>query len=142
MFGPGAFMIIALAIAWIAQLGLSLWQMRRFYHRRGELRKLGRASVGLAGGTYKGKVYTIIVVDENDKITHAEKLSGITIFANLKPVPQVVGLSLKDLLQEEPGAKIPKKIWESFRNAADHFFSDKKEESTEGELIVVEEQLA
>ncbi|MEN8240511.1 MAG: transcriptional regulator GutM [Chloroflexota bacterium] len=130
----GTIIIIALVVAWITQLGMSLLQMRRFHRRMAELRKLGRASVGLAGGTYKGKVYTVIVLDDDDQITHAEKLSGITVFANLKPVPQVVGMSLEDLLLEEPQARVSKKAWESFRNAANHFFpEDETDESLEGE---------
>lgn len=122
MTGYGSYLIIGLVVAWIAQLGLSLLQTKRFYGRRGELKKLGRVSVGLAGSTYKGKIYTVIVVDENDRIINAEKLSGMTVFANLKPVPEIVGLSLEDLLQEEPQIKIKKKIWESFKNAANQFF--------------------
>ena len=128
--GYGTYIIIGLVIAWIAQLGLSLWQMRRFYKRRGELRKVGRVSVGLAGSTYKGKIYTIISVDENDRVVVAEELSGITVFANLKPVDQVVGMSLQDLLEEEPSINIKKKTWASFMNAAQQFFPVVEEAKT------------
>ena len=141
MTGYGTYIIVGLAVAWIAQLGLSLFQMKRFYKRRGVLRKLGRASVGLSGSTYKGKVYTIIVVDENDQVIIGEKLSGITVFANLKPVPEVVGLSLEDLLQEEPQNAIKKKVWNSFTNAANQFFPAEEIKLEEDKSIEGNKQL-
>lgn len=123
--------IIALAVGWILQLGLSLLQIRRFQRRVTELRSDGRASVGLAGGTYRGRVYTVLVANEENTIVHAEKLSGWTVFANLKPVPALVGMPASLILDEEMELPVSKKIRESFASAAKELLGI--EENKEGD---------
>lgn len=125
--GNLTYILIALIAAWVVQLGLSLWQMKRFYRRMGELRKNGRASVGLEGNQYKGRVYTVLVLDDEDRITHAEKLSGITVFANLKPVPELVGQPVSALMKDEAEFPLRKKVLASFRKAAEAFFEERTE---------------
>lgn len=122
------YVLIALIVGWVLQLGLSLQQMRRFYRRIDELRKIGRASVGLEGNQYKGRVYTVLVLDDNDTITHAEKLTGITVFANLNPVPELVGQPVSALMQGEVEFPIHKKVLASFRKAAEAFFEEPEEQ--------------
>lgn len=119
-----ATIIIALVVAWVAQLSLSLQQMRRFYSRMAELREEGRTSFGLEGSKYQGRVYTVLVVDKNDKITHAEMLSGLTVFATLQPVPNLVGLSLNALMLNEFEVPIKKKVLASFKKAAKAFYEE------------------
>lgn len=119
-----ATIIIALVVAWVAQLSLSLQQMRRFYSRMAELREEGRTSVGLEGSKYQGRVYTVLVVDKNDKITHAEMLSGLTVFATLQPVPNLVGLSLNALMLNEFEVPIKEKVLASFKKAAKAFYEE------------------
>lgn len=75
--------------------------MRRFYGRISQLRKSGRLAIGLEGGMYKGRQYGVLVVDEQDNIVRAEQLSGLTIFAQLKPVPALVGLEMARLFEPE-----------------------------------------
>jgi DNA-binding transcriptional regulator of glucitol operon len=124
----GAIIIIALVFAWVLQLGLSLWQMRRFYRRMGVLRKDGRAAIGLEGSTWKGRAYTVLVIDEQDIIKHAEKLTGITVFATLRPVPALVGQPLNIFRQEEIDLPVSKKVLASFRKAAESFFEEDEKE--------------
>jgi len=57
-------------------------------------------------------------VDEENIIIHAEKMSGWTNFAGLKPVPALVGLSLDQILDETSELPIPQKLATAFRNAA------------------------
>ncbi|KAA3647315.1 MAG: hypothetical protein DWQ07_07380 [Chloroflexi bacterium] len=125
--------IIALAIGWVLQLGLSLWQIRRFHSRVAELRSDGTASVGLAGGTYRGRVYTVLVADKDNNIVHAEKLSGWTVLANLKPVPALVGLPASVFLDEDKELPVSKKIRESFTIAAKELLGITENEEGEDE---------
>lgn len=125
--GNLTYILIALVAAWMVQLGLSLWQMKRFYRRMGELKKSGRASVGMEGNQYKGRVYTVLVLDDKDVITHAEKLSGITVFASLKPVPELVGQPVSALMEEKAEFPLRKKVLASFRKAAEAFFEEQNE---------------
>lgn len=120
MASTSALLIIGLAVAWLLQLGLSYWQMRRFYQRLAVLRREGRVSIGLAGSAWRRKQYGVLVVDAQERIVRAEQLSGWTIFATLQPVPGLEGLSLEDLDDDERmSAIVPnRKLLLALRNAA------------------------
>lgn len=134
MLGRFGFLFLVVALAWILQLALSLLQTRRFHRRIAELRTGSFATAtGFAGSNWKRKVYGVLVVDENYTVTHAEKLAGFTVFANLKPVPELVGLSIHRLEQEDPVDGIAKKAWSAFQNAADYLRSHKEEGNEEEE---------
>lgn len=112
------YLFIGLAIAYAFQLLLTGWQARRYYRRLKELRKAGLTSVGMDGSKWKGRTYAVLVIDEEKRIKHAEMLSGMTIFAKLKPVNQLVGLDLQALLDENQVFKLSKRSLQAFRNAA------------------------
>jgi DNA-binding transcriptional regulator of glucitol operon len=111
--------IFALVIAaWVLQLVLSTFQYRRYYSRLKELRKEGaRTAVGMVGSNWKTKAFGVLVVDDDDVIVRAEKLSGWTVFANLKPVEGVTGLPIQALDAEEPVAGVRKRIWRALQAA-------------------------
>ena len=90
--------IVAL-LMWLVQLALAYRQARTFYMRISSLRKLGRCATGLSGGKYRGRVYVVLVVHPVTRvIIKAEQLRGLTVFASMKPIPQLEGLSLDALL--------------------------------------------
>ncbi|HEY7418214.1 MAG TPA: transcriptional regulator GutM [Ktedonobacteraceae bacterium] len=94
--------VFALAV-WLVQLGLSYRQAQLFSKRIGVLRKLGTCATGLAGGMYRGRVYAVLVAHpQTHHIIKAERLQGLTVFARLKPVPQLEGYSIDDLLRDQP----------------------------------------
>ena len=57
-----------LGLAWVLQLVLSMRQMRRFYRRVNELKRLGRSSIGVGGGTYRGRAYAVVVADPQGRV--------------------------------------------------------------------------
>lgn len=114
---PGLIFLI-LGVLWVIQFGLAYWQMRRFYQKMTTLRKSGLTAVGLSGNRYKGRFYAVLTVDEHDQIVHAEQFSGWTVFAQLKPIPQLIGMSLPELLNDEANLPIPKRLRPAFANAA------------------------
>ena len=91
-----------LGAAWILQIILSFEQMRRFRGRLVELRRLGRTAVGLGGGKYRGRAYAIVVADAQGHVMRAEVMSGVSVFARLKEVPEVQGYELSGLLNSPP----------------------------------------
>ncbi|TFH36201.1 MAG: transcriptional regulator [Anaerolineales bacterium] len=124
--------ILLLVAAWIAQLVLSLWQTRRYFRRISTLRKDGTTSVGMAGSAWKRRIYAILVVDDTDKIVHAEQFSGWTVFAVLKPVPELVGHSLEEISEGEPETfGIKKKMFLAFQNSASEFNKSRKNKELE-----------
>lgn len=117
-------LILLVVLAWIGQLALSLLQTRRFYRRVAQLRRGSYASaVGLAGSNWKRKVYALLVVDQALTITSAQRLSGFTVFASLRPVAALEGLPLSRIEEDTPVAGISKKQWSAFQNAAGYIRS-------------------
>ncbi len=114
--------ILGLAGAWLIQYGLSYWQMRRFYGRIAELRRLGTVSVGMAGSAWKRRQYAVLVVDRQGRIVRAEELSGWTVLANLKPVEGLEGCTLDELADDAVQLPIAlnRKLLLALRNAASH----------------------
>lgn len=109
-------------VAWLVQLGLAYRQARLFYKRVNSLRKLGRCATGLSGGRYRGRVYVTLVVHPlTHHIIKAEHLKGLTVFAGLKPVSQLEGRSLEELLATSiPRIEgVPPRVMEAARSAAE-----------------------
>lgn len=111
-------LFLILGALWLIQFGLAYWQMRRFYQRMITLRQSGLTAIGLSGNRYKGRAYAVLTIDEDDRIIHAEQFSGWTVFAQLKPMPQLIGMSLQELLNNEAHLPISKKLRPAFANAA------------------------
>lgn len=112
--------LVALIGAWAVQIVLSSQQMRRFHRCSQVLRRLGsHMATGVAGTMYRRKVYAVLVVDADRKVVAAEQLSGFTVAARLKPVPQLVGLDLDVVGKGEPPAGVSAKQWAAFDHSAD-----------------------
>jgi DNA-binding transcriptional regulator of glucitol operon len=119
------FMIAQIAgaaiVLWLLQIALSYRQARLFAKRASELRKQGIAATGLAGGSYRGRVYVVLVAHPTTHlIVAAEQLKGFTVFATLKPISQLEGLSLETLTSPDilPIEGVPPKTLEAARSAA------------------------
>ena len=136
MDGPFAKLLLALVIAWLLQGVLSFCQATRFYGKVQQLRRFGRTAVGVSGNIYKTKAYGVLVADAQGRIVHAEKLTGLTIFAQPKPVDLLVGHMLDDVLAG-PIEGLSPKLQNAFRMAAEAILkeTDKKDKaSTEADV--------
>lgn len=115
----GTLIIVTLVVAWIVQLWMSHRQLRRFYKRLKQIRKDGLTAVGLDGNRLSGRTYGVLTVDpQTRRIAHAERFAGATIFANLKPLPQLEGHTLDDLLAGKLNTGISGRLQRAFANAA------------------------
>lgn len=107
-----------LLLMWIVQFGFTYVQMQRFYARLKVIRKDGITAVGMGGGQYRGRAYGVLTVDGDLNVIHAEKLAGWSNFSGLRTVPELIGMNLKDIRDEERELPVSKKLQEAFRNAA------------------------
>jgi len=122
----GAAIIIIFVLAWALQFAMSYFQMHRFYKRVGQLRKDGITSVGMSGSMYKRRIYGVLTVDKTDKILHAEQLSGWTVFASLKPVKEVEGLYINDIMDDSSELSISKKLRSAFQSSVNEIEKARK----------------
>lgn len=133
----GSTIIIAFVLAWVLQYAMTYFQLRRYNKRLNELRKDGTLATGMSGSMYKRKTYGILVVDDKEKIVHAEQLSGWTVFANLKPVADLVGLTTTEIMDDSIELPVSKKLRSAFQNAVEQIEKAKKKaaekESSEAE---------
>lgn len=108
-----------LAGAWLLQIVLSSLQMRRFHATTQRLRRTGtRMAIGLAGTTYRRKVYTALVTGNDLRVTAAGRLAGFTVAAAMSEMPQVVGMHLDRIGKGAPPEGVDAKTWASLDHAA------------------------
>ena len=120
--------IVSLIIMWILQFALTYWQMGRFYRRLKEIRKDGLTAVGMSGGRYQGRAYGVITVDENNRVMHAERFAGWTVFSGLRQVPEMAGMTLEEVLDESRDLPVSKKLQSAFRKAATDLLMKSKQD--------------
>jgi DNA-binding transcriptional regulator of glucitol operon len=95
---------LLLGVLWLLQLLLAYQQARQFMARARVLRRQGRVSIGASPRRVRGRAFVVVAVGSDDRVSAAEALRGITVFANAKPVPALIGLRAADLAA---GAEVP-----------------------------------
>lgn len=116
----GLTIALVLAGAWLVQIVLSNIQMKRFHATTQRLRKTGtHMAIGLAGSTYRRKVYTAVVTDDDDIVTAGGRLGGFTVAATMRELPEIVGLHLDRVGKGAPPEGVDAKTWESLDHAAE-----------------------
>ena len=101
--GFGWFFLL-IGVLWAVQLALAYLQARRFMARARALRRQGRVSIGASPRRIRGRAFVVVAVGPDDRVTAAEALQGVTVFANARPVPALVGLAAAELAA---GAQVP-----------------------------------
>jgi glucitol operon activator protein len=101
--GVGAIFVL-LGLLWALQLFLAYQQAQRFMRQARVLRRQGRVSIGASRRQFRGRAYVVVAVGPDDRVTAAEALRGVTVFANPKPVPALIGLPAAELAA---GAEVP-----------------------------------
>lgn len=125
-----ALIFIGIAVVYGLQLFLTAWQAKRFYKRLRELRKDGLAVIGNGGGKWAGRAFAVLIINPDEKIVHAEVMSGMTVFEKLKPVPALINQSVREI-SEISIAGLKKKENEAFQSAAQEYL--KKAETLKSE---------
>ena len=115
--GVGAIFLL-LAVLWLLQLGLAYQQARRFMARARALRRQGRVSIGASPRRLRGRAYVVVAVGPDGRVTAAEVLRGITVFANARPEPALVGLPAAELAAGRPVPGLPPRVLAAAHSAA------------------------
>jgi DNA-binding transcriptional regulator of glucitol operon len=97
-------LFLTIGVLWVLQLLLAYQQARHFMARARALRRQGRVSIGASPRRLRGRAFVVVAVGPDDRITAAEVLQGITVFANARPAPALIGLRPGDLAA---GAEVP-----------------------------------
>jgi DNA-binding transcriptional regulator of glucitol operon len=109
---------LLLGVLWLLQLVLAYQQAQRFMARARRLRRLGRVSIGASPRKIRGRAYVVVAVGPDDRVTAAEALRGVTVFANARPVPALVGLPAAELAAGTPVPGLPPRIQAAAHSAA------------------------
>jgi DNA-binding transcriptional regulator of glucitol operon len=115
--GVGAIFLL-LGLLWVLQLVLAYQQAQRFMRRARVLRRQGRVSIGASPRQFRGRAYVALAVGPDDRVVAAEALHGITVFANARPVPALLGLSAAELAAGAPVPSLPPRVLAAAQSAA------------------------
>ena len=95
-------LIVMALIAWCIQIMFSWFQIRRFNHAFLSLKKGIYLGVGRSKNKrFKPRVLIAISLDENQVVIDSVIMKGITVFAIPKPISQLHGLSVLDIIPEK-----------------------------------------
>jgi len=133
-FNLSTSIIIILVASWFLQLLLTYFQMKRFYKQVNKLRSKGITSIGMAGSFLGGRIYTVLVINQNEIVVDAKKLSGFTVFANLKRVDEIIGKQMNEILDLSIEQPMRKKVRESFIVAVKEINKRKESERIENPI--------
>ena len=111
-------LFLLIGVLWLLQLLLSYQQARHFMARARAVRRQGRVSIGASPRRLRGRAFMVVAVGPDDRITAAEALYGITVFANAKPAPALIGLRAADLAAGAEVAGLAPNVLAAARQAA------------------------
>jgi DNA-binding transcriptional regulator of glucitol operon len=111
-------LFLLLGALWLLQLVLAYQQAQRFMARARRLRRHGKVSIGASPRKVRGRAYVVVAVGPDDRVTAAEALRGVTVFANARPVPALVGLPAAELAAGAPVPDLPPRVQAAARSAA------------------------
>jgi DNA-binding transcriptional regulator of glucitol operon len=126
----GVFFVL-LAIMWVLQFIMTYVQMQKYTKRLKVIRQDGLTAVGMGGTKYRGRAYGVLTIDNDNRVIHAERMSGWSNFAGLRAVPELIGMKIKEIADEEAELPVSKKLRVAFRNAAKDLIKA-REEGIEG----------
>jgi DNA-binding transcriptional regulator of glucitol operon len=109
---------LLIGVLWAVQLALAYLQARRFMARARALRRQGRVSIGASPRRIRGRAFVVVAVGPDDRVTAAEALQGITVFANARPVPALVGLPAVELAAGAEVAGLAPRVLAAAHSAA------------------------
>ena len=113
-----AAIFLSLGVLWLLQLVLAYQQAQRFMQRARALRRQGRVSIGASRRQLRGRAYVVVAVGPDDRVMAAEALRGVTVFANARPVPALLGLPAAELAAGAPVPGLTPRVLAAAHSAA------------------------
>jgi DNA-binding transcriptional regulator of glucitol operon len=114
-----------LGALWLLQLVLAYRQAQGFMARVRALRRFGDVVIGASGRRLRGRAYVALAVGPDDRVTAAEALRGVTVFAHARPVPMLLNRSATELAAGAAVPSIPARVLAAAQSAASSLHSDR-----------------
>ncbi len=118
------FVIVALAVVWSVQSFFVYRQGKAFMRRIHVLRQEGRVAIGVGYNRFRVRTFIVVVADHRDRVVRVERLSGLTIFARVRPVGRYAGLHLSEVVDVAKGQKAPPQVIAALQQAVDALVAD------------------
>ncbi|QLH62215.1 transcriptional regulator GutM [Serratia symbiotica] len=90
-------LICIAVVAWLGQILLGWWQIRRFNQALNRLICQGRVGIGRSTGCFRSRVIMALSFDEDGHVCDGFMLRGLTVFARPVRLTQVIGLHKNSL---------------------------------------------
>lgn len=108
---------IAVVVAFVLQIILSMMQMRHFSNEFIKLRRQGRVACGRKAGGFHAGAIVMFLIDDEGRIKDAKKLEGVTFAARVKPLNGFEGRMI-DSLTAADGPKGHKNLCKAIEDAS------------------------
>jgi DNA-binding transcriptional regulator of glucitol operon len=118
-------LIIVIATAWIAQAGFCYFQMKNFNKEFIRLRRKGKVAIGKKKGKISAGTIVLICIDDNLEIVEAKIMSGVTVFAKLRPLKEIEHQNILHI-DDKIINKMNSKKMKAVKNAVENYCSFKE----------------
>ncbi len=115
-------LLIALGVAYLAQVGFSILQMQDFSRSYGALRRQGKVAIGKRKNALSAGAIALFLIDKEGIVRAAKGISGITILARFKDIQGFEGLHISKI-EEGPMKRLPKGLRLAALNARDNWLT-------------------
>ncbi|WP_341728497.1 transcriptional regulator GutM [Brooklawnia sp.] len=116
------FLLIVLGIAYLAQLGLSIFQLKDFSSTYGRLRRRGKVAIGKRKNAVSAGAIAMFLIDNEGIVREAEGMTGLTVFARFKPIKGFEGLPVSEI-GDGPTKRLAKGLRLAVLNARDNWLT-------------------
>ncbi len=126
------YLILVLALVWALQIIGTYFQMRHYREVLGGITREGGegyVGVGNAKARFGKGVILILVAGEDDVVRRALRMRGMTIFARFQEAPELVGMGLDELRNEEREGPYEKGTMLAARRAVEQIDRIKQEKA-------------
>ncbi|WP_231617094.1 transcriptional regulator GutM [Erwinia sorbitola] len=90
--------ICVAGFAWLGQIALGWWQMKRFNHALAQLPTQDRIGIGRSSGRFKPRSLLVISVNSRNIITDNFVMKGISVFSTPQTDSSLCGLNIENLV--------------------------------------------
>ncbi|WP_174234293.1 transcriptional regulator GutM [Bacillus sp. V59.32b] len=93
--------MIAIAVAFLIQMGLGFLQIQHFSKAYAEMRRIGKVAIGKKPGKIRSGTIVLFAVSNSGKILKAKKMQGVTVLAAVKDLPGFEDKNIRTLKEED-----------------------------------------
>jgi DNA-binding transcriptional regulator of glucitol operon len=124
MTGTAISIVVCVAAIWMTQRLLTIWQALRHRRQLMALREHGKLSVGMAKKIGR-RVIVGLTFDEKGTVTDNLVFRGITVFADGRPNPALLGCRAVDLAAGRTPAGLPTLVAAAATHSASFIIGNK-----------------